>query len=307
LNYQHLFYFKTVAAVGGITAAAERLRLTPPTLSAQIRALEDALGVTLFERTARGMTLTEHGQIALRYADRIFALGSELEEALRPDRTRIVRVGVESSIVAATVRPLLARLARANENERVVCTFGTHAALLGSLGARDLDIVLTEAHVTASNVVSKLVAETEVAFFANIATAEALRPGFPGSLHGKSFVAPPKNASFREAIEGWLAGVGVRLSVNIEIEDASLAAALATDGVGLVAAPLSAELELRKRYDLALVGVLSDVHAKLYAVGAASTLDRLLAPADPIDDEDTSARERADDDELGPTLAAAPS
>lgn len=83
VNYQHLFYFKSVAEAGGITAAAQRLRLTPPTLSSQIRTFEEALGVTLFERTARGMNLTEAGRTALRYADRIFTLGGELERSLR--------------------------------------------------------------------------------------------------------------------------------------------------------------------------------------------------------------------------------
>ena len=66
MNYQHLLYFRAVAVAGGITSAARRLRLTPPTLSAQVRVLEEALGTTLFERNARGMTLTEDGQVVLR-------------------------------------------------------------------------------------------------------------------------------------------------------------------------------------------------------------------------------------------------
>lgn len=278
MNYQHLLYFRTVAVLGGVTAAAQRLRLTPPTLSAQIRTLEEAMGVPLFDRSARGMTLTDSGRVALRYADRIFALGAELEQALRGDVKRVVRVGVESSIVAATVRPLLARLAGASDGERVVCLFGSHDELLASLRALALDLVLTNVPVTeatGADIGSRLVVETEVAFFADERTAGALRPGFPASLQGASFVAPPKTA-LRESIERWLARVGVRLATNIELGDASIAAALAADGVGIVAAPLSAEVELRKRYDLAMIGVAENVRSQIHAVGSTESLATLL-------------------------------
>lgn len=278
MNYQHLLYFRTVAVLGGITAAAQRLRLTPPTLSAQIRTLEEAMGVLLFDRSARGMTLTEAGQFALRYAERIFALGAELEQGLRGERRRVVRVGVESSFVAATVRPLLARLAGATDGERVVCSFGSHDELLASLRGHDLDVVLTRtptSESTNADIGSRLVVETEVAFFANVAMAETLRPGFPGSLQGASFIAPPRS-SLRESLERYLARAGVRLATNIELGDMSLAAALAADGIGIVAAPLSAEVELRKRYDLAMIGIADGVRAQVYAVGSAQTLEAIL-------------------------------
>lgn len=276
MNYQHLLYFRTVAVLGSVTAAAQRLRLTPPTLSAQIRTLEDALGVSLFDRSARGMLLTDAGQLALRYADRIFTLGAELEQALRGSRDRVVRVGVETSMVAATVRPLLARLAGTTGDSRVVCTFGSHEELIGSLRSLALDLVLTRAAIPdAPGLESRLVIETELAFYGNADTAAALRASFPASLAGASWVAPPKTA-LRESIERWLARVGVTLAANIELGDASLAAALAADGVGIVAAPVSAQTELAKRYDLEVIGVAAGVRARIHAIGAREALDDLL-------------------------------
>lgn len=278
MNYQHLFYFRTVAVLGGITAAANRLRLTPPTLSAQIRTLEEAMGVALFERSARGMNLTEAGHVALRYADRIFSLGAELEQALRGDKSRVIRIGVEASIVSATVRTLLSRLAGATDEERVVCSFGSHGELVTALDALELDVVLTRAPISDTahaDLASRLVLETDVAFFADQQTAERLRPEFPRSLEGVSFVAPPRS-SFRESLERWLSSVGVKLATNVELGDASLAASLAADGVGVIAAPLSAEVELQKRYDLVRVGLATGVRAQVYAVGSAKALDELL-------------------------------
>ena len=71
LNYHHLFYFWTVAREGGVSKAAEHLRLAQPTVSAQIKQFERALGETLLERQGRRVVLTEAGRIVFRYADDI--------------------------------------------------------------------------------------------------------------------------------------------------------------------------------------------------------------------------------------------
>ncbi|HVH45460.1 MAG TPA: LysR family transcriptional regulator [Labilithrix sp.] len=300
MNYQHLLYFRTVAALGGITPAAQRLRLTPPTLSAQIRSLEDAFGVPLFERSARGMSLTDEGKIAASYAERIFTLGAELERTLRVGPARVVRLGVEASIVASTVRPLIGRLAGSASGDRVVCTFGSHDALVQALKALELDVVLTRAPLsedTVPDLVSRLVLETAVGFFANAEITKALRSRFPASLQDVSFIAPPRS-SLSTSIERWLARAGVRLATNIELGDASIAAALAADGVGIVAAPLSAEVELSKRYELELIGVADGVRAHIYAVGSIQKLDPLMP--DLLGAQDTD-----EDDDIGPASSSA--
>ena len=96
LNYHHLLYFWTVAKEGGVSRAAERLHLTQPTLSSQIKKLESSLGSKLFDRVGRSLVPTETGQLVYRYADEIFSVG-ELTDTLkgRPaqDRTRL-SVGV---------------------------------------------------------------------------------------------------------------------------------------------------------------------------------------------------------------------
>src|SRR5512146_1160056 len=83
VNYHHLLYFWTVAREGGLVPAGKVLRLSHPTLSAQIHALEDQLGEKLFTKVGRKLALTEVGRIALRYADEIFGLGRELVDAVQ--------------------------------------------------------------------------------------------------------------------------------------------------------------------------------------------------------------------------------
>jgi len=76
--------FVAVAREGSITRASERLFLSQPAVSAQIKAIEDTLGITLFDRTVRGMSLTSHGQLILAKAERALGMHRELiEEATR--------------------------------------------------------------------------------------------------------------------------------------------------------------------------------------------------------------------------------
>ncbi|HSB53407.1 MAG TPA: LysR family transcriptional regulator, partial [Gemmatimonadales bacterium] len=82
LNYHHLLYFWTVAREGSITRATQKLHLTQPTISAQIKTLEDSLGERLFVRQGRRLVLTEVGQVVYRYAEEIFGLGRELQDVL---------------------------------------------------------------------------------------------------------------------------------------------------------------------------------------------------------------------------------
>ena len=82
LNYHHLHYFWLVAREGGVGRAAQRLRLSHPTVSAQVKALEDMLGERLFEKRGRGLVLTEMGRVVYDYADEIFTIGRELVSAV---------------------------------------------------------------------------------------------------------------------------------------------------------------------------------------------------------------------------------
>ena len=76
LNYNHLLYFWTVAKEGSIARSAEKLNLTPQTISGQLKLLEDTIGEALFERAGRGLALTDTGRVVEQYANEIFNLDS---------------------------------------------------------------------------------------------------------------------------------------------------------------------------------------------------------------------------------------
>lgn len=78
LNYNQLYYFYVVASLGSIKEACKRLNLTQPSISGGIKNLEDSLGVKLFNREYRKLTLNNHGKKIYKKAEEIFEIGEEL-------------------------------------------------------------------------------------------------------------------------------------------------------------------------------------------------------------------------------------
>ncbi len=96
MEFYQLRSFAAVAELGHLTRAAERVHVSQPALSAQIKALEEELGVRLFERTPGGMTLTRAGERLLEEAGKVLAAAEELKNAAKALRGEIagrLRIG----------------------------------------------------------------------------------------------------------------------------------------------------------------------------------------------------------------------
>lgn len=115
LNFNQLRSFLLVAEEGNLTRAAGRRHTTPSAVSTQLQQLEENLGVELFERTRRGMNLTEAGERLLAPARRVMSATRDLSDAaarLNGDTNRIVRLGLNAPPEHLQVGPLMAASAR---------------------------------------------------------------------------------------------------------------------------------------------------------------------------------------------------
>jgi LysR family cyn operon transcriptional activator len=102
MNFKHLRAFVTVADAGGFARAANRLNLSQPALSRQIRAMEIDLSVRLFDRIGRGVQLTSEGEDLLRRSRRLLAEADSLGERarlLKAGETGILRVGATPQVI----------------------------------------------------------------------------------------------------------------------------------------------------------------------------------------------------------------
>ena len=142
MNHAQLRAFHAVALHGGFTRAAEALRLTQPTLSGQVKSLEEYYGVRLFERRGRSVELTDLGAALLDIARRIFGLEAEAEQLLATARgltSGQLRVGADAPY---HVVPFLAAFSRRHPNIRLTMTFGNTERVLRDLFDRRTDIAV---------------------------------------------------------------------------------------------------------------------------------------------------------------------
>ncbi len=282
LNYHHLFYFWVTAREGGVARAAAKLRLAHPTVSAQIHALEGALGEKLFTRVGRRLALTEMGKVVLRYADEIFSLGTELVETVkgRPTgRPARLSVGVADVLPKIVARHLLAPALGGVEPVRLVCREDTPERLLAQLAIHELDLILTDAPLPAGTSVraySHLLGECPVTFFGTRALCARYRRGFPRSLDGAPLVLPTEGTMLRRSLAHWFDALSIRPRVVAEIEDSALLKVFGQEGLGLFAAPSVVEREVRRQYEVEALGRAEDVRERFYAV---SVERRLKHPA----------------------------
>ncbi len=82
INHAHLRAFHAVASSGSFTRAAETAHVSQPTLSGQVKSLEERFSVQLFERRSRGIELTGLGRALFEQTDRLFLLETEIEQLL---------------------------------------------------------------------------------------------------------------------------------------------------------------------------------------------------------------------------------
>ncbi len=133
LNYHHLRYFWTVAKEGSLARAAEKLHVSQPSISEQIRELESAFGEKLFQREGRNNKLTAAGRLVFGYAEEIFALGRELMNAVkqRPG-TKALRlyVGVADSFPKLVTNEILKPVFAMPQTAHVICREGKMEDLL---------------------------------------------------------------------------------------------------------------------------------------------------------------------------------
>jgi LysR family transcriptional activator of nhaA len=282
LNYHHLYYFWLVAREGSIVRACEKLLVSQPTVSTQIRLLEKSLGEKLFARAGRNLVLTDAGRTVYRYADEIFSLGQEIPLALRGEssshRLRLI-VGVTDVLSKLIAYRLVEPALRLGEPLQIVCREGKAEDLLAALAVHKLDLVLSDTPLTPSirvRAFNHLLGECGVSVLGASALVSRRRRGFPRSLHLAPMLLPTENTSLRQAIDQWFQAEGIRPEVVGEFEDSALLKAFGEAGLGLFPAPTVIEREVRRQYLVRVAGRTESVKAQFFAI---STERKLRHPA----------------------------
>lgn len=278
LNYHHLLYFWTVATEGGLRPAAEKLRLTQSTISAQIHNLEDSLEVSLFERSGRRMRLTDDGEMVLRYADEIFGLGNEMLDTIRGRPTGKplrLRVGISDALPKDVCHDLLEPALELGEPVHIMCHGDKTEKLLARLAVGGLDLVLADEPVGGSARVkafNHLLGACSMIFFATAELADRYRPNFPHSLDGAPLLLPTRDHLVRRSLDLWFESLSIRPRIVAEFDDSGLLKSFGRGGAGIFTAASVTDGHIQKQYGVVEVGRCEDVQESFYAI----TLERRI-------------------------------
>lgn len=272
LNYHHLYYFWLVAREGSIARAAKLLHLAHPTISKQLQQLESSFSEKLFDRAGRNLVLTEFGHTVFRYAEEIFSVGRELQDAVRKKsggRPARFEVGIVEVLPKLVAHRLLEPAFQLEEDVHIVCRQGKHDELLAELAVHRLDLMFSDAPVSPTASVkafNHLLGESGLSFFATSQFASVYRQNFPNSLNAAPFLLPADKTAVRRNLEQWFYTEGLRPRIVGEFEDTALMKVFGQDGVGIFPAPTMIEKEICHQHKVRVVGRTDAVCERYYAI-----------------------------------------
>lgn len=272
LNYKQLHYFWRVARSGSIVRASEQLDLAPQTLSGQIGLLEDSLKTRLFRRVGRGLELTETGRLALSYAEEIFEIGAEMEQALSGGTVKLptqFRVGIADVMPKSIVYKLLSPAMSLSEPIKIICKEEKLERLLADLVIHRLDLVLSDrpmpADINIKGYSHKLI-ECGVSFFATPTLAKQYSKDFPASLNQAPLLVPNLDTAMRERLMRWLDLQRIRPRIVGEFDDSALMKAFGQAGIGIFTAPTMIADELEHQHGVVSIGQTNEILERFYAI-----------------------------------------
>jgi len=274
LNYHHLLYFWAVAKEGSLRRASEVLHVSQPSISAQLKQLEESLGAPLFTRTTRRLILTDTGQTVLQYAEEIFSLGRELLTAIRQEpgqRPLRLHLGVADSVPKIIVRQQLTPVFKLVQSVRVIAREGSLEELITQLAGHKLDVVLADEPSTSAlrvKTFNQRVSASDVVLCAAPLLAKRLVKDFPRSLDGAPAILPVSEMSLSRQLEHWFESRRVQPRVVAEVEDTALLTDLGAQGLGFVPVYSAVLDEIARSSRLQTIGVAKGLQMEIFAITA---------------------------------------
>lgn len=227
LNTHGFLAFLAVAERGSINAAAEFLHVSQPAVTRTIRELEDQLGARLFDRNAKGATLTDFGHGIVGHARR---LRSELEliernaQSHRTGKRRHMSIGAVPIHPIALVAKALATL-HEKENVAINIVIGSQAEMIDLLKAAKIEMVLGPLvmHKDSTGLIQETINHEETEFYCRPGNplAQKANPG-PEDLGAAKWILGGRDTTLRARIDEHFARFDVILDVPLEIEDVAL-------------------------------------------------------------------------------------
>jgi DNA-binding transcriptional LysR family regulator len=251
--------FKAVAEAGGITKAAARLHRVQSNITTRVKQLEARLGTALFHRHKRRLALTPEGRTLLAYAERLLALSSEAQAALRDGAPRgVLRIGSLESTAATRLPPVLSRYHLAYPQVRLELVTGTSGALVNRVLTGDIEAAFVAEPFTAQRLEMQLAFSEELVLIAPKGYAAIRSAKDAAHLPVLAFAT---GCSYRRRLEAWLGRAGIAPERVMEYGSYHAIVACVAAGSGIAVVPKSVIRAVRPQREVRISSLPKEIAA----------------------------------------------
>lgn len=236
MDLRNLTTFVHVAELGNFSRAAERLGYSQPTISVQIRQLEQELGFRLFDRIGHAVRLTDKGRDTLVYAQQVYRLCQQMvtDNAESEERETLIRVATSDSLSAPLLHECFPYIREKHPNIHLELTTAGTEELFRLLDHNEADIVCTlDSHIYNANY--HIVGEKKVGvhFIVNVASPLADQDCLSKEeLLDQDLLLTEKGMSYRRILDEWLAKEALEVRPVLEAGQSDLLCSLVEMGLG---------------------------------------------------------------------------
>jgi DNA-binding transcriptional LysR family regulator len=237
IDLESLLIFQTVVAEGGVNRAADKLHRVPSNITTRIRQLEDFLGVRLFRREGRTLSLSAEGRTLLNYANRLLRLADEAVGELRTGRPQgLFRLGSLESTAGSRLAPILSRYHDENPGVVVELVTGTTAALLQRVTNFEVEAAFVSEPFHAPDMTALPVFDEELVLITPRTVRQVANARELGHM---TMIAFAHGCSYRKRLEDWLGGENVGSGRVLEFGSYQGMIACVASGTGFAIVPKS--------------------------------------------------------------------
>lgn len=221
LNFHQLYLFYTVARLENDSQAAGQLHISQPAVSAQVRELEQMLGVPLLHRLPRGVALTDAGRMVFDYARRLFTLAEELQAAvqdLRGLRAGSLTIGGSLTAGESFLPAMMKRFKERYPTMEPVLVLGNSAEILARIARRELEIGVIGTDVVSKDLVAVPCWEDEIVIVAAPTSPWVAQQPLPlAHLQSQPCVMREEGSATRQTVETCLQERGLTVQVAMVV------------------------------------------------------------------------------------------
>lgn len=221
MELRQLRYFIGVAEAGSLLKASARLHVAQPSLGQQIAALEDELGAQLFERSSRGMSLTESGRLFLEHAHVVLADVERARQVVRAagdSPSGDVAIGLPTTVALAVTVPILRTCREQLPNVRLKVVEAYSGFVRELLLTGRLDLALLFGTAADPSLVKRPLMEERLALVAGVDKRRLPREVNLHKVAAHPLVLPGSEHGLRRIVEEACAPLGLQLNVVAEID-----------------------------------------------------------------------------------------